>query len=66
MIDHTLLKAEATQGEIEKLCREAMRHNFATVCVQPYRVNLAANMVHGTSVKVCTVIGFPLGPTPAR
>lgn len=61
MIDHTLLKAEATQSEIERLCREAARHKFATVCVHPYRVNLAANMLHETGVKVCTVIGFPCG-----
>jgi deoxyribose-phosphate aldolase len=61
MIDHTLLKAEAVPAEIEKLCKEAVRHNFATVCVQPYRVNMAANFVHGSNVKVCTVIGFPLG-----
>ena len=61
MIDHTLLKAEATQPEFEKLCREALRHKFASVVVPPYRVNLCANMLHGTDVKVCTVIGFPLG-----
>lgn len=61
MIDHTLLKADATQAEIERLGREAVRHHFATVCVNPSRVNLAANVVHGSSVKVCTVIGFPLG-----
>ncbi len=61
MIDHTLLKPEATKAEIEKLCREAVRHGFATVCVNPARVNLSANIVHGSTVKVCTVIGFPLG-----
>lgn len=61
MIDHTLLKPEASKAEIEKLGREAVRHSFATVCVQPYRVNLAANVVHGSKVQVCTVIGFPLG-----
>jgi deoxyribose-phosphate aldolase len=61
MIDHTLLKAEATKAEIERLSREAVRHGFATVCVNPYWVNLAANCVHGSPVKVCAVIGFPLG-----
>src|SRR5262245_53054766 len=61
MIDHTLLKGEATTPEIEKLCKEAARLHFATVCVHPYRVNLAANLLHETGVKVCTVIGFPLG-----
>lgn len=61
MIDHTLLKAEATKAEIERLGREAVRMGFASVCVNPCRVNLAANVVHGSAVKVCTVIGFPLG-----
>lgn len=61
MIDHTLLKAEATTAEIEKLCCEAVRYKFASVCVNPCRVNQAANFVHGSEVKVCTVIGFPLG-----
>jgi deoxyribose-phosphate aldolase len=61
MIDHTLLKGDATKAEIERLCREAVRHGFASVCVNPYWVNLAANCVHGSQVKVCTVIGFPLG-----
>ena len=61
MIDHTLLKPEATKAEIERLCREAVRMGFASVCVNPARVNLAANVVHGSTVKVCTVIGFPLG-----
>lgn len=61
MIDHTLLKPEATKAEIERLCREAVRFGFASVCVNPYWVNLAANCVHGSNVKVCTVIGFPLG-----
>lgn len=61
MIDHTLLKPEATKAEIERLCREAVRHGFASVCVNPYWANLAANCVHGSSVKVCVAVGFPLG-----
>ena len=61
MIDHTLLKAEATRAEIERLCREAAKYHFASVCVNPYWVNLCANMLHESEVKVCTVIGFPLG-----
>lgn len=61
MIDHTLLRADATAREIEILCDEAKQFGFASVCVQPYRVNLAANRLHGTNVKVCTVIGFPGG-----
>lgn len=61
MIDHTLLKPEATKEEIERLCREAIRYKFASVCVQPYRANLCANILHESEVNVCTVIGFPLG-----
>ena len=61
MIDHTLLKGDAVKSEIERLCREAVHYKFAAVCVNPYWVNLAANCVHGSHVKVCTVIGFPLG-----
>jgi deoxyribose-phosphate aldolase len=61
MIDHTLLAADVQKDAIERLCREAIRHRFASVCVQPYRVNLAANMLYESGVKVCTVIGFPLG-----
>jgi deoxyribose-phosphate aldolase len=61
MIDHTLLKPEATQAEIEILCKEAATYNFASVCVNPWRVNFAANQLHETGVAVGTVIGFPLG-----
>ncbi|HOC21760.1 MAG TPA: deoxyribose-phosphate aldolase [Anaerolineae bacterium] len=64
MIDHTLLKPEATPAEIERLCAEAAEHGFATVCVNPIYVALAANLLHGTPVAVCTVTGFPLGATP--
>lgn len=64
MIDHTLLKPEATPAEIERLCAEAAEHGFATVCVNPLYVALAANLLHGTPVAVCTVAGFPLGATP--
>jgi len=60
-IDHTLLKPEATQAEIEKLCDEASKHRFAAVCVNPAWVPLCASRLKGTSVKVATVIGFPLG-----
>ncbi|EST56404.1 deoxyribose-phosphate aldolase [Brevibacillus panacihumi W25] len=60
-IDHTLLKPEATQAMIDKLCEEAKTHSFASVCVNPYWVARAAELLKGTSVKVCTVIGFPLG-----
>jgi deoxyribose-phosphate aldolase len=61
MIDHTLLKAGAKKEEIEKLCEEAKEHHFASVCVNPTWVSLSSSLLEGTDVKVCTVIGFPLG-----
>jgi deoxyribose-phosphate aldolase len=60
-IDHTLLKPEATHAEIERLCAEAATHRFAAVCVNPMWVPLCAERLRGTTVKVATVIGFPLG-----
>ena len=63
IIDHTILKAEATEAEVVKLCSEAKEYGFASVCVNPSMVALAANELKGTEVKVCTVIGFPLGAT---
>ncbi|SFJ09198.1 deoxyribose-phosphate aldolase [Thermoflavimicrobium dichotomicum] len=64
MIDHTLLKPEATRDDIVKLCEEAKAHQFASVCVNPYWVRVAAEQLADSPVKVCTVIGFPLGATP--
>lgn len=61
MIDHTLLKPEATSNDIIKLCEEAKRYTFASVCVNPYYVSLCHSILKDTPVKVCTVIGFPLG-----
>jgi deoxyribose-phosphate aldolase len=61
MIDHTLLRADATQTEISKLIEEAKKYEFASVCVNPTWVEFAAEKLAGTTVKVCTVIGFPLG-----
>lgn len=61
MIDHTLLKPEATEAEIKQLCSEAIKYGFASVCVNPWWVNLAANELHDSDVKVCMVVGFPLG-----
>lgn len=61
MIDHTLLKADATEEQIRKLCEEAKELKFASVCVNPTNVTLASRLLQGTPVKVCTVIGFPLG-----
>jgi deoxyribose-phosphate aldolase len=63
LIDHTLLKPEASRDDIRKLCQEAARFGFASVCINPWNVPLAAEMLRGTSVRVCTVVGFPLGAT---
>lgn len=63
LIDHTLLKPDATRSEIETLCREAREYAFATVCLNPTWVPLAARLLHGSPVGVCTVVGFPLGAT---
>jgi deoxyribose-phosphate aldolase len=65
MIDHTLLKPDATRGEIEKLCHEAAEFHFATVCVNPAWVAVAASLLRGSGVGVCSVVGFPLGATTA-
>lgn len=64
LIDHTLLKPDATPDEIAQLCFEARKYGFASVCVNPTHVRLAAQLLKGSEVKVCTVIGFPLGATP--
>jgi deoxyribose-phosphate aldolase len=64
MIDHTLLKPEATADQIAQLCYEARKHGFAAVCVNPTHVALAAQLLRGAPVAVCTVVGFPLGATP--
>ncbi len=65
LIDHTLLKPDATQAEIETLCREAREYAFATVCVNPFWVTSCARLLRGSGVGVCTVVGFPLGATTA-
>jgi deoxyribose-phosphate aldolase len=62
-IDHTLLKPEATRAEVERLCQEARAFNFASVCVNPVWVKESAFALYGSLVKVCTVVGFPLGAT---
>ena len=64
MIDHTLLKPDATSDQIAQLCYEARKYGFASVCVNPTHVPLCAELLKGTAVKICTVIGFPLGATP--
>lgn len=64
LIDHTLLKPEASRADIERLCAEALQYRFASVCVNPVYVRLCADLLHGQSeVRVCTVVGFPLGAT---
>ena len=63
MIDHTLLKPDATAAQIAKLCQEARDYCFKSVCINPYWVPYASKLLRDSSVKVCTVIGFPLGAT---
>jgi deoxyribose-phosphate aldolase len=66
LIDHTLLKPEATYADIDKLCDEALKYNFASVCVNPVHVKRAAQKLRGAQPVVCTVVGFPLGATPSE
>jgi deoxyribose-phosphate aldolase len=61
LIDHTILKPDATRADVIKVCREARQYNFASVCVNSYWVPLVAAELAGSPVKVCTVVGFPLG-----
>jgi len=65
-IDHTLLKADASQDQIAQLCYEARKYGFAAVCVNPTNVKLCAQLLQGSDVHVCTVVGFPLGATPSE
>lgn len=66
LIDHTLLKPEATAADIRKVCAEARQYVFASVCVNPCWVRLVAGELAGTAVKVCSVVGFPLGATTSE
>jgi deoxyribose-phosphate aldolase len=66
MIDHTLLKPDVTPDQIAQLCYEARKYAFASVCVNPTHVRLCADLLRGSDVKVCTVVGFPLGATPSE
>lgn len=66
LIDHTLLKAEATGAQVETICAEALRFGFASVCVNPIWVPVAAASLRGSAVRVCTVVGFPLGAAATR
>ena len=65
LIDHTLLKPAATQADIQRLCDEAKQYRFCSVCINPYWVSFAKEQLKRTNVKVCTVIGFPLGANTA-
>jgi deoxyribose-phosphate aldolase len=66
LIDHTLLKPEATYSDIDRLCDEALKYGFASVCVNPMHVKRCAQRLRGSSSAVCTVVGFPLGSTPSE
>jgi deoxyribose-phosphate aldolase len=66
MIDHTLLRPEASHDQIAQLCYEARKHSFASVCVNPTNVKLCAQLLKDSGVPVCTVVGFPLGATPTE
>ncbi|NIS81325.1 MAG: deoxyribose-phosphate aldolase [Anaerolineales bacterium] len=66
MIDHTILKPDATEDQIAQLCYEAKKYNFISVCVNPAYVKLCAELLKGTDVLICTVVGFPLGATPTQ
>lgn len=61
LIDHTILKPEVTSADVERLCREALAHKFAAVCINPVFVSTAAELLRGSVVRVCAVVGFPLG-----
>jgi deoxyribose-phosphate aldolase len=63
LIDHTLLKADATEAELRRYCEEAREHRFCSVCVNPANVALVAEALRGSGVKTCSVVGFPLGAT---
>ena len=65
-IDHTMLRADGTSHDVERLCREATRYHFAAVCLFPHFAGLAADLLRGADVKVCTVISFPFGADTAR
>jgi deoxyribose-phosphate aldolase len=66
VIDHTILKPEATREQVVKLCNEAIENGFASVCVNPVNVEICAQLLKETNVKVCTVIGFPLGTNTTK
>ena len=66
IFDHTILKADATEAQVAKICDEALAHDFASVCVNQYYTKFVAEKLKGSDVKVCTVVGFPLGMSDTR
>lgn len=66
LFDHTILKADASSSDVDRICKEALDHNFASVCVNGYRTKQVAKALAGSDVKVCTVVGFPLGAVSAE
>jgi len=66
MVDHTLLKQDASKEQITKICQEALEYNFASVCVNPFYAPLVAGILKGSDVKTCCVIGFPLGANTTK
>lgn len=66
LFDHTILKADATKEDVKKVCEEAMAYSFCSVCVNSYYVPYVVELLHGSDVKICTVVGFPLGAMSTR
>lgn len=64
--DHTILKADASEAQVAKICKEALENDFASVCVNQYYTKFVAEQLKGSDVKVCTVVGFPLGMSDTR
>ena len=66
LFDHTIVKADATRKDVKRVCDEAMAYSFCSVCVNSYYVPYVANLLHGSDVKICSVVGFPLGAMSTR
>lgn len=66
LFDHTILKPDASSDDVDRICNEALEHNFASVCVNQFRTKQVADKLAGSNVKVCTVVGFPLGAVSSQ
>ena len=66
LFDHTILKPDASSSDVDRICKEALEHNFASVCVNQYRTKQVASALSGSDIKVCTVVGFPLGAVSSQ